>query len=112
MRSEVAAGEGLGDWMTGVSTWTEVSGVPEIADVAGSCAEAGDAISPVEGFEALGVVGEGVEDVEGEGGVVIHPSKLFEVGVAADGEVGAARGSKMDIWAGSVSWRKEPNCRP
>ena len=50
--------------------------------------------------------------MEGEGGVVIHPSKLFEVGVAADGEVGAARGSKMDIWAGSVSWRKEPNCRP
>ena len=71
--------------------------------MAGSCAEAGDAISPVEGFEALGVAGEVVKDVEREGGVVIHPSRLFEVGVVADGEVGAARGSKMDIWAGSVS---------
>ena len=48
--------------------------------------------------------------MEGEGGVVIHPNRLFEAGVAVDGEVGAARGSKMDIWAGSVSWRNEPRC--
>ena len=111
LRSKAAAGEGLDDWMTGISTWTKVSDAPGVADVAGSCAEAGDAISPVEGFEALGVAGEVVKDVERGGGVVIHPSRLFEVGVVADGEVGAARGSKMDIWAGSVSWRKEPKCR-
>ena len=96
--------------MTGILVWTKVSGVPGVDDVAGSCVEAGDAISPVEGFEALGVAGEVVEDIEIEGGVVIHPNRLFEVGVAADGEVGAARGSRMDIWAGSVSWRKEPKC--
>ena len=56
------------------------------------------------------MTGEVVEDVEREGSVVIHLNKLFEVGVAADGEVGAARGSKMAPWAGSVSWRNEPRC--
>ncbi len=103
LRSEAAAGEGLDDRMTGILTCTKVSDAPGVADVAGSCAEAGDVISPVEGFEVLGVAGEVVKDVEREGGVVIHPSRLFEVGVVADGEEGVARGSKMDIWVGSVS---------
>ena len=68
--------------------------------------EAGDAISPIVDFEALGVVGRGVEDEEGEGGVVIHPRRLLEVGVVADGEVGAARGSTIVIWAGSTFSQK------
>ena len=57
-------------------------------------------ISPIVDFEALGVVGRGVEDKEEEGGMVIHPRRLLEVIVAADGEVGAAKGSTIVIWAG------------
>ena len=89
--------------MVETSVGIKISDDSGLADVSGSYMEAGDAFSPVGGFGALGVAGEVVEDEEREGGVVIHPNRLFEVGVVADGEVGAARGSKMDIWAGSVS---------
>ena len=57
--------------------------------------EAGDAISPIVDLEALGSAWRGVEDKEGIGGEVIYPRRLLVVGVAADGEVGAVRGSKI-----------------
>ena len=102
LRSWAAAGEGVDGWLVETSVGIKISGDPGLDDVAGSYMEAGDMISPAEDFGALGVAGEGKEDEEGEGGVVIHPSRLFEVGVVADGEVGAARGFMIAIWAGSI----------
>ena len=50
--------------MDKISIGIEVYGIPGSADVAGSCVEAGDAISPIVDLEALGSAWGGVEDEE------------------------------------------------